>query len=88
MPSEHNRHYAKFGIMAVDPRFLPPRQLIASEEPPRRQPITARLPTNHCPLFVQPPRKRPDKRTATDNLPEISMRSVHLSRQIGGHAPV
>ena len=53
-----------------------------------RQPITARLPTNHCPLFVQPPRKRPDKRTATDNLPEISMRSVHLSRQIGGHAPV
>ena len=64
------------------------KAVIASEEPPRRQPITARLPTNHCPLFVQPPRKRPDKRTATDNLPEISMRSVHLSRQIGGHAPV
>lgn len=26
MSGEHNRHYAKFGIMAAHPQFLPPPQ--------------------------------------------------------------
>ena len=26
MPVEHNRHYAKFAIMAAHPQFLPPPQ--------------------------------------------------------------
>ncbi|QIK81679.1 hypothetical protein G7069_08775 [Lysobacter sp. HDW10] len=46
-------------------------QLIASKETPRHQRTTAHLPTNNRPRFVHSPKKRPEERTAADNVPEV-----------------
>ena len=52
-------------LLAFSPR------VIASEETPRHQRTTAHLPTNNRPRFVHSPKKRPEERTAADNVPEV-----------------